>query len=189
MSGTRSYEDVDVEALLGLIWLVLFSSFLLCVASGTRTPFLCGFVLFFCIWSTRVFISYFLYLGGCVLLLKQNDGIVFISVFFAVFAVRGIFSVLNQKRGHVFQEMQLPRTPLYNMKAYLPVIECFGLSAQLRASTSGQAFPQCVFHHWEMMMSDPLEATSQAAQLVTDIRKRKGLKEQMTPLSEFEDKL
>jgi hypothetical protein len=33
------------------------------------------------------------------------------------------------------------------------------------------------------MGSDPLEAGSQAAQLVLDIRKRKGLKEQMTPLS------
>ncbi|CAB4294425.1 unnamed protein product [Prunus armeniaca] len=59
----------------------------------------------------------------------------------------------------------------------------------MRASTLGQAFPQCVFDHWEMMMSDPLEAGSQASQLVTDIRKRKGLKEQMTPLSEFEEKL
>ncbi|KAK9928332.1 hypothetical protein M0R45_025475 [Rubus argutus] len=42
---------------------------------------------------------------------------------------------------------------------------------------------------WEMMSSDPLESRSEAAQLVTDILKRNGLKEQMTPLSEFEDKL
>ncbi|CAB4277083.1 unnamed protein product [Prunus armeniaca] len=77
--------------------------------------------------------------------------------------------------------MQRPCTPFYNIKAYLPVIESFGFSGQLRAATSGQAFPQCVFDHWEMMSSD------QAAQLVTDIRKRKGLKEQMTPLSEFEE--
>ncbi|MFS7915115.1 putative translation protein, beta-barrel domain superfamily [Helianthus anomalus] len=57
-------------------------------------------------------------------------------------AFGGIYSVLNQRREHVFEEMQRPGTPLYNIKAYLPVI-----------------------------------------------RKRKGLKEQMTPLSEFEDKL
>ncbi|KAK4420592.1 Elongation factor 2 [Sesamum alatum] len=98
-------------------------------------------------------------------------------------------SVLNQKRGHVFEEMQRPGTPLYNIKAYLPVIESFGFSSTLRAATSGQAFPQCVFDHWDMMSSDPLEPGSQAATLVADIRKRKGLKEQMTPLSEFEDKL
>ncbi|AQL00680.1 Elongation factor 2 [Zea mays] len=104
-------------------------------------------------------------------------------------ALGGIYGVLNQKRGHVFEEMQRPGTPLYNIKAFLPVIESFGFSSQLRAATSGQAFPQCVFDHWDMMGSDPLEAGSQAAQLVLDIRKRKGLKEQMTPLSEFEDKL
>ncbi|KAF7141935.1 hypothetical protein RHSIM_Rhsim06G0239600 [Rhododendron simsii] len=67
--------------------------------------------------------------------------------------------------------------------------ESFGFSGTLRAATSGQAFPQCVFDHWDMMMSDPLESGSQAATLVTEIRKRKGLKEQMTPLSDFEDKL
>lgn len=104
-------------------------------------------------------------------------------------ALGGIYGVLNQKRGHVFEEMQRQGTPLYNIKAYLPVIESFGFSGTLRAATSGQAFPQCVFDHWDMMMSDPLEAGSQAATLVHDIRKRKGLKEQMTPLSDFEDKL
>ncbi|KAH0467634.1 hypothetical protein IEQ34_002667 [Dendrobium chrysotoxum] len=104
-------------------------------------------------------------------------------------ALGGIYGVLNQKRGHVFEEMQRPGTPLYNIKAYLPVIESFGFSTALRAATSGQAFPQCVFDHWDAMSSDPLEPNSQAGQHVADIRKRKGLKEQMTPLSEFEDKL
>ncbi|XP_019099549.1 PREDICTED: LOW QUALITY PROTEIN: elongation factor 2 [Camelina sativa] len=104
-------------------------------------------------------------------------------------ALGGIYSVLNQKRGHVFEEMQRPGTPLYNIKAYLPVVESFGFSAQLRAATSGQAFPQSVFDHWEMMPSDPLDAGTQASVLVAEIRKRKGLKEQMTPLSDFEDKL
>ncbi|KAF5174999.1 Elongation factor [Thalictrum thalictroides] len=84
--------------------------------------------------------------------------------------------------------MQRPGTPLYIIKAYLPVIESFGFSNQLRAATSGQAFPQCVFDHWDMITSDPLEAGSQASTLVADIRKRKGLKEQITPISEFEDK-
>ncbi|XP_058068491.1 elongation factor 2-like, partial [Magnolia sinica] len=104
-------------------------------------------------------------------------------------ALGGIYGVLNQKRGHVFEEMQRPGTPLYNIKAYLPVIESFGFWGTLRATKSRQAFPQCVFDHWDMMSSDPMEAGSQAGQLVADIRKRKGLKEQMTPFSEFEDKL
>ncbi|KAL8508337.1 hypothetical protein ACS0TY_011993 [Phlomoides rotata] len=68
-------------------------------------------------------------------------------------ALGGIYSVLNQKRGHVFEEMQRLGTPLYNIKAYLPVVESFGFSSTLRAATSGQAFPQCVFDHWDMMAS------------------------------------
>lgn len=66
-------------------------------------------------------------------------------------ALGGIYSVLNQKRGHVFEEVQRPGTPIFNLKAHLPVIESFGFTSTLRAATSGQAFPQCVFDHWETM--------------------------------------
>jgi len=104
-------------------------------------------------------------------------------------ALGGIYSVLNQKRGMVFEEMQRPGTPMYNIKAYLPVIESFGFTATLRAATSGQAFPQCVFDHWEVMPADPMQAGSQAAQIVLDIRKRKGIKPEPAPLGEYEDKL
>ena len=63
----------------------------------------------------------------------------------------GIYSVLNQKRGHVAEEEQRPGTPIFNLKAYLPVVESFGFTSTLRAATSGQAFPQSVFDHWEIM--------------------------------------
>ncbi|KAI4323180.1 hypothetical protein L6164_022807 [Bauhinia variegata] len=85
--------------------------------------------------------------------------------------------------------MQRPGTPLYTVKAYLPVIESFGLSSTLWASTSSQAFPQLIFDHWEMMSSDPINPGSPAGKLVAEIRRRKGLEEQMKPLSEYEDKL
>ncbi|KAM0933664.1 putative ribosomal protein S5 domain 2-type [Dioscorea sansibarensis] len=104
-------------------------------------------------------------------------------------ALGGIYGVLNQRRGHVFEEMRRPGTPLYNIKAYLPVVESFGFSRTLRAATSGQAFPQAVFDHWDIMYSDPMEPGSLAGQLVSKIRKRKGLKEEIIPLSEYEDKL
>lgn len=98
-------------------------------------------------------------------------------------------TVLNQKRGMVFEEMQRPGTPMYNIKAYLPVIESFGFTATLRAATSGQAFPQCVFDHWDVMQADPLTSGTQTNQIVLDIRKRKGIKAEPAPLSEYEDKL
>ena len=59
--------------------------------------------------------------------------------------------MLNQKRGHVFEEAQRPGTPIFNLKAYLPVVESFGFTSTLRAATSGQAFPQSVFDHWDTM--------------------------------------
>ncbi|OMP06338.1 hypothetical protein COLO4_08186 [Corchorus olitorius] len=109
-------------------------------------------------------------------------------------ARKAIYSVLKEKRGHVFEEMQMPLpgigTPLYNIKAYLPVIESFGFSWRLRNATSGHAaFSQCVFDHWELITEDPMEPWKPAANLVAHIRKRKGLKEHITPLSEYEDKL
>ena len=62
-------------------------------------------------------------------------------------ALGGVYSVLNQKRGSVFEELNRPGTPIYNVKAHLPVVESFGFTTALRAATSGQAFPQCVFDH------------------------------------------
>merc|ERR1712166_1713230 len=60
-------------------------------------------------------------------------------------------------------------TPLVNMKAHLPVAESFGFTQALRAATSGRAFPQCVFDHWEEFADDPLKPESRAGQLVATI--------------------
>jgi elongation factor 2 len=104
-------------------------------------------------------------------------------------ALGGIYSTLNQKRGMVIEEMQRPGTPMYTIKAYLPVCESFGFTAVLRANTAGQAFPQSVFDHWDVMPADPFTPDSQADVLIKSIRKRKGLKLEMNPVSEYEDKL
>uniref|UniRef100_A0A8C4QHX0 Eukaryotic translation elongation factor 2, like 2 n=1 Tax=Eptatretus burgeri TaxID=7764 RepID=A0A8C4QHX0_EPTBU len=103
--------------------------------------------------------------------------------------VGGIYGVLNRKRGHVFEENQVAGTPMFLVKAYLPVNESFGFTADLRSNTSGQAFPQCVFDHWQILGGDPLDGTTRPAQLVADIRKRKGLKEGIPALDNYLDKL
>jgi elongation factor 2 len=71
----------------------------------------------------------------------------------------------------------------------LPVAESFGFTQHLRAMTSGRAFPQCVFDHWEMITSDPFDAASKSGQIVDAIRKRKGLKAGIPALDNFIDKL
>merc|ERR1719419_701213 len=104
-------------------------------------------------------------------------------------AVGGIYGVLNRKRGHVFEESNVPGTPMFQVKAYLPVNESFGFTAALRSATGGQAFPQCVFDHWQVMGGDPQDPSTKAHEIMVETRKRKGLKEGVPPLDNFFDKL
>jgi len=104
-------------------------------------------------------------------------------------AVGGIYGVLNRKRGHVFEDSKVEGTPMCMVKAYLPVMESFGFTAELRAATSGQAFPQCVFDHWQRLPGDPLELGTRPYDVVMETRKRKGLKEGVPGLDNFLDKL
>lgn len=92
-------------------------------------------------------------------------------------AMGGVYGVLTRRRGHVFNEEQRPGTPLFTIKAYLPVMESFGFNADLRQGTGGQAFPQSVFDHWQVLPGgSPLDSTSQVGKIVQEMRKRKGLK-------------
>jgi elongation factor 2 len=92
-------------------------------------------------------------------------------------AMGGVYGVLTRRRGHVFNEEQRPGTPLFNIKAYLPVLESFGFNADLRQATSGQAFPQSVFDHYQVLPGgSPLDPTSKVGAIVTEMRKRKGIK-------------
>ncbi len=92
-------------------------------------------------------------------------------------AMGGVYGVLTRRRGHVFNEEQRPGTPLFTIKAYLPVMESFGFNADLRQGTSGQAFPQSVFDHWQVLPGgSPLDSASKTGQVVLEMRKRKGIK-------------
>jgi len=104
-------------------------------------------------------------------------------------AIGGIYSTLTRRRGHVFEENPITGTPMYTVKAYLPVNESFGFDADLRAQTQGQAFPQCVFDHWQPMPGDPLDPTNKVGEIVKVTRKRKGLQEEPFPLDHYLDKL
>ncbi|ONH67274.1 Elongation factor 2 [Cyberlindnera fabianii] len=104
-------------------------------------------------------------------------------------AVGGIYSVLNKKRGQVVSEEQRPGTPLFTVKAYLPVNESFGFTGELRQATGGQAFPQMVFDHWATLPTDPTDPTSKAGEIVVNSRKRQGLKENVPDYTEYYDKL
>lgn len=102
-------------------------------------------------------------------------------------AIGGIYQTLNQRRGMIIEENQLEGA-LSIVKAYLPVAESYGFSGDLRGKTQGKAFPQCVFSHWEKISGVPYE-DEKATKLVLEIRKRKGLKEELPEFKDFLDKL
>ena len=104
-------------------------------------------------------------------------------------SIGGVYQCLNTRRGIVHSEEPVQGTPMSMVKAYLPVAESFGFTASLRSMTSGQAFPQCVFDHWQIVTGDPLDITTKASEIVRGIRKRKGLREDIPPLEEYVDKL
>lgn len=103
--------------------------------------------------------------------------------------ISSIYSVMNKRRGAIFDEQQMSGSPMYNIKAHLPVNESFGFTEELRAQTGGQAFPQCVFDHWQVLPGDPLDVATKAGGIVCEIRKRKGMEEKVPALDRFLDKL
>jgi elongation factor 2 len=99
-----------------------------------------------------------------------------------------IYSCLQNKRGEVFtQEQSIGELSV--VKGYLPVYNSFGFCSYLREQTSGQATAQLSFDHWRIVPGDPLDKSTLAGQMVSETRKRKGLSEEIPPLTDFLDKL
>jgi len=120
---------------------------------------------------------------------KLMEPIYLVEIQVPASAQGGIYGVLNQRRGHVFEENSVDGTPMMHIKAYLPVNESFGFTAKLRQATSGQAFPQCIFDHWEAMNGDPLDPDSKVGSIVGQTRKRKGLSPEPFGLEKYYDKM
>ncbi len=75
--------------------------------------------------------------------------------------------ILCSRRGKVtsFEQKGL----LAVISGFIPVSETFGFSKELRTTTSGRAFWQSFFDHWEKMPQKLM------LQVITDLRQRKGL--------------
>jgi U5 small nuclear ribonucleoprotein component len=101
--------------------------------------------------------------------------------------VPAVYTVLARRRGHVTQDLPKAGTPLYSVRALLPVMDSFGFEVDLRTHTQGQAFCQLIFDQWQLVPGDPLDRSivlrplepSPAQHLARDFmvktRRRKGL--------------
>jgi elongation factor 2 len=90
-----------------------------------------------------------------------------------------VTGLITRKRGRVTASEQ--KGPITLIKGFLPVAETFGLSADMRSATSGHAFWQTQFDHWEKVPE------SIAMEVIAEIRKRRGLPEEIPKANKFID--
>ena len=90
-----------------------------------------------------------------------------------------VTGLITRKRGRVTASEQ--KGPITMIRGFLPVAETFGLSADMRSATSGHAFWQTQFDHWEKVPE------SIAMEVIAEIRKRRGLPEEIPKANKFID--
>ncbi len=93
--------------------------------------------------------------------------------------VGDVIGLITRKRGRIVSSEQ--KGPITNVTGYLPVSETFGLSADMRSVTSGHAFWQTQFDHWEKVPE------SISVEVIAGIRKRRGLPEEVPKANKFID--
>jgi elongation factor 2 len=104
--------------------------------------------------------------------------------------VGSIYNVLSMRRGNVFDEGAAQAGGVANLKAYLPVAESFGFSQALAEATSGAAFSQLMFDHWQLLDGgDFKDPTTRLGKIINAIRVRKNLAPELPPLDRYLDKL
>ncbi|KAJ3510520.1 hypothetical protein NLJ89_g4626 [Agrocybe chaxingu] len=113
--------------------------------------------------------------------------------------ISAVYTVLARRRGHVTQDLPKAGSPLYTVKALIPVIDANGFETDLRTATQGQAFCLQVFDHWSIVPGDPTDTTIKlrplepasgqalARDLVLKTRRRKGLGDQIAVSKYLDD--
>jgi elongation factor 2 len=102
-----------------------------------------------------------------------------IGVFVPVRWIGECSSIITRKRGRILVSEQ--KGALTMITGYIPVAETFGLSAEMRSATSGHAFWQSTFNHWEKVPENI------AAEVIKQIRERKGLPPEIPTPDKFID--
>ena len=59
--------------------------------------------------------------------------------------------MIGRRNGRVLSEEMIEGSDLFVIHALIPVAESFGFSDEFRKQTIGQANPQLIFSHWEVI--------------------------------------
>ncbi|HKZ43041.1 MAG TPA: hypothetical protein VJ044_18925, partial [Candidatus Hodarchaeales archaeon] len=105
-----------------------------------------------------------------------------------------VYKVISKRRGKILDTVQKEGTPTNIVSGEVPVSESIGITTELRSETSGFAFSQLIFDHWEKVPGDPMKPEASggglARKFVEMTRKRKGFHSISPPApSEYVDRL
>ncbi|KAG8788343.1 hypothetical protein FRC15_004926 [Serendipita sp. 397] len=130
---------------------------------------------------------------------RLMEPVYFVEVQAPADCISAVYTVLARRRGHVTQDIPKAGSPLYTVKALIPVIDANGFETDLRTATQGQAFCQQVFDHWAIVPGDPTDSSVRlrplepasgqalARDLALKTRRRKGLGDQIAVSKYLDD--
>lgn len=79
-----------------------------------------------------------------------------------------VYSVINKRRGNVYNEELKEGTSTFKIEAYIPVIESLGINQELRSKASGNISFNLSFSHWELLDEDPFPESSMTMEELED---------------------
>jgi len=82
---------------------------------------------------------------------KLMEPVYYVEVQAPADCISAVYTVLARRRGHVTQDIPKAGSPLYTVKALIPVIDANGFETDLRTATQGQAFCLQIFDHWSIV--------------------------------------
>lgn len=102
-----------------------------------------------------------------------------------------MYAVIGRRHGKILSGDLIHGSGNFVVTAILPVIESFNFAQEIRKQTSGLAYPQLVFSHWEVIDIDPFwvpfteeeylhfgekaDSANRAKSYMDSVRRRKGL--------------
>jgi len=90
-----------------------------------------------------------------------------------------VSNLITRRRGRILSSEQ--RGLVTNILGFMPVAETFGLAAEMRSATSGHAFWQSTFDHWDKMPENA------ASTIIGKTRQRRGLPPEIPTADKFID--
>jgi 116 kDa U5 small nuclear ribonucleoprotein component len=116
-------------------------------------------------------------------------------------ALTAVYTIVQRRRGTPLSDGPVAGTQLFSFRGLVPVLDSFGLEADIRGLTIGAAYIVQVFDHWAVVPGDPLDRTVElrplepagrrelARECMVKTRRRKGMPDEVSVVQYFDDPL